>query len=136
MASKFFARFLQTKTFFKDGICTNITISIPQFGAIGYPFGDLQSFFFKKSMSHIIPCSFDIFYSIFLNQDFFLKVRFALKLRCQFYNLNDIGYPFGDQSLKKFRLWPIGKKVCMAPIITNDSILDAPKYSQQNPFKS
>ena len=36
-----------------------------------------------------------------------------------------------DQFEKK--IW---QKVCMAPIMTNDSILDASKYSQQNPYKS
>ena len=31
--------------------------------------------------------------------------------------------------LKKHLLWPIGKKICMAPIMTNDSILDASKLN-------
>ena len=94
---------------------------------------------FKKSISCIITCSFNIFRSIY-KLGLFLKLGFELKLRSQSYHVGSIGYRFGD-----LQNWPIfkkkltlshGQKICMAPIMTNDSILDASKYSQQNPSKS
>ena len=65
---------------------------------------------------------------------------FELKLKSQSYHVGSIGYRFED-----LQNWPIFKKnltlthrqkICMAPIMTNDSILDATKYPQQNPSKS
>ena len=37
--------------------------------------------------------------------------------------------------LATFKIDQFLKKICMAPIMTNDSILDASKYSQQNSSK-
>ena len=68
---------------------------------------------------------------------------FELKLRSQSYHLGSIGYRFGDLQhwsiFKKYLTLTHRHKICMAPIMTNDSILDASKYSpnktQQIPSK-
>ena len=62
------------------------------------------AFFFKKSISHIIACSFDIFRSIY-KLGLFLKVGFKLQLISQSYHVGSIGYRFGD-----LQNWPIFKK--------------------------
>ena len=69
-----------------------------------------------------------------------LKVGLELKLRSQSYHVGSIGYRFGDLQnrpiFKKNLTLTHRQKICMAPIMTNDSIFDASKYFQQNPSKS
>ena len=70
----------------------------------------------------------------------FSKVGVKPLLRSQSHHKGSIGDRFED-----LQNWPIFKKkltlthrqkVCVVPIMTNDSILDESKYSQQNPHKS
>ena len=71
------------------------------------------AFFFKKSISCIITCSFNIFRD-FYKLGLFLKVGFELKLRSQSHHVGSIVYQFGDLQnwpiFKKIWLWAIGKK--------------------------
>ena len=97
--------------------------------------------FFKKSISHIIACSFDIFRSIFTNVNLF-KVEICTKIKMSIpsYCGKQQPLPFGEclQNepilIKTFDF--DRQKVCMTPILTIDSILYASTYSLRNPLNS